>query len=108
MSEKEELVGTITKLAVINMVAVTVVGVGTYLIRCDIHLLTPLLPICLKKPNADGIIDYDHRSYPYNTLYAALQLFLEMQVNCASFPYIALMLTLVHDGVEITRALNLK
>jgi hypothetical protein len=100
--------GFATKMCVINMLMASVFGVGLYLGRCETHLMTPILPVCAKEYINGTLVVSHPPSILHLMFYTLMQLVLHMQMNCAMSPYVAIILTVVHEGVDLVRKLNIR
>jgi hypothetical protein len=88
------------------MFFMNVLAASLYLFRCDFHFLASALPICTKTRLPNGRIRTSYKPFPHNVIYFLLQILVATELNCGMFPYLAIGLTVVFDGIEMIRNLG--
>ena len=83
-------------------------GTGIFLLTCYYNFFEPILPMCVEVYREDGSLEICHRTNFETAVYAVLQLVMQMQCNSAFCPYFAIILTLMHDGVQIVDSLKIR
>jgi hypothetical protein len=90
-----------TKASILDMLLMPIVAGACFLVRCDFHFLGSALPTCTREFGENYRIKLTHKPLPELIVYLILQATIGNALNCAIFPYLAIGLTMMVDGMAM-------
>ena len=101
---KKNISALITNLFLIILFMMPIMATALYVGSCNFHFLASVLPVCVDN---DSKQKSDHRgSWFFIMFYAAVQVMFVTVIMCASFPYVAVGLDAICEGLDMIKDLR--